>query len=118
MGFQAAYSEGRPTPALAVCTVLGADSVAAHYPNYNLALQPMTAQDLPDSRSCNFDGTSGSGKCNSGICEEYGGVRQLRHHFEPSLRDVWALYHPTRAVFCALLGYHAYWMLIGACDPM
>ena len=45
-------------------------------------------------------------------------VRQLRHHFGPPLRDVWALYHPTRAVFCALLGYHAYWMLIGACDPM
>ena len=34
-----------------------------------------------------------------------------------SLR-VWALYHPTHAVYCALLGYHAYWMLIGACDPM
>ena len=45
-------------------------------------------------------------------------VRQLRHHFGPSLRDVWALYHPTHAVHCALLGYHAYWMRIGACDPM
>ena len=47
-----------------------------------------------------------------------GSVRQLRHHFGPSLRVVWALYHPTHAVHCALLGYHAYWMLIGACDPM
>ena len=46
------------------------------------------------------------------------GVRQLRHHFGPSLRDLWALYHPTHAVCCALLGYHAYWMRIGACDPM
>ena len=45
-------------------------------------------------------------------------VRQLRHHFGPSLRDTWALYHPTHAVYCALLGHHAYWMLIGACDPM
>ena len=45
-------------------------------------------------------------------------VRQLRHHFGPSLRDVWALCHPTHAVYCALLGCHAYWMLIGACDPM
>ena len=46
------------------------------------------------------------------------GVRQLRHHFGPSLWVVWALYHPTHAVHCALLGCHAYWMLIGACDPM
>ena len=38
--------------------------------------------------------------------------------FGPSLRDIWALYHPTRAVYCALLDYYAYWMLIGACDPM
>ena len=45
-------------------------------------------------------------------------VRQLRHHFGPSFRDIWALYHPTHAVYCALRGYHAYWMLIGACDPM
>ena len=45
-------------------------------------------------------------------------VRQLRHHFGPSLRVVWALYRPTHAVYCALLGYHAYWMLIGTCDPM
>ena len=45
-------------------------------------------------------------------------VRQLRHHFGPSFRDIWALYHPTHAVHCALLGYHAYWMLSGACDPM
>ena len=35
-------------------------------------------------------------------------VRQLRHHFGPSLRDIWALCHPTHAVRCALLGYHAY----------
>ena len=45
-------------------------------------------------------------------------VRQLRHHFGPSLRDAWALYNHTHAVYYALLGYHAYWMLIGACDPM
>ena len=45
-------------------------------------------------------------------------VRQLRHHFGPSLRDVWALYHPPHAVDCALLGYRAYWMLIGVCDSM
>ena len=45
-------------------------------------------------------------------------VRQLRHHLEPSLRAFWALYHPTHAVHCALLGCHADWMLIGACDPM
>ena len=45
-------------------------------------------------------------------------VQGLRHHFGPSLRDIWALDHPTHAVFCALLGGHAYWMLIGACDPM
>ena len=32
-------------------------------------------------------------------------VRQLRHHFGPSLRVVWALYHPTHAVYCALLGF-------------
>ena len=54
------------------------------------------------------------GRPDLGVCE----VRQLRHHFGPSLRDVWALYHPTHAVYCALLGCHAYWMPIGACDPM
>ena len=47
-----------------------------------------------------------------------GYVRQLRHHFGPSFRDIWAPYHPTHAVDCALLGCHAYWVLIGACDPM
>ena len=46
------------------------------------------------------------------------GVRHLRHPFGPSFRDVRALYHPTHAVCCALLGCHAYWMLIGACDLM
>ena len=62
--------------------------------------------------------------CGEGALRSYdehffcGEVRQLRHHFGPSLRVVWALYHPTHAVYCALLGYHAYWMLIGACDPM
>ena len=49
---------------------------------------------------------------------ELAGVRQLRHHLGPSLRDIWALYHPTHAVYCALLGYPAYWMLVGACDPI
>ena len=28
--------------------------------------------------------------------------------FGPSFRDIWALDHPTHAVFCALLGGHAY----------
>ena len=45
-------------------------------------------------------------------------ARQFRHHFGPSLRDIWALYHPTHAVHCALLACHAFWMLIVACDPM
>ena len=45
-------------------------------------------------------------------------VKGLRHHFGPSFRDIWALCHPTHAVYCALLGCHAYWILIGACDPM
>ena len=46
-------------------------------------------------------------------------VRQLRHHFGPSLKDTWARYHhPTHAVGCVLLGCHAYWMPVGACDPM
>ena len=45
-------------------------------------------------------------------------VRQLRHHFGPSLRVFGALYHPTHAMYCVLLGYLSYWMLIGACDPM
>ena len=45
-------------------------------------------------------------------------VQGLRHHFGPSLRDIWALYHPTHAVYCAILGYHACGMLIGAYDPM
>ena len=45
-------------------------------------------------------------------------VRQLRHHLGPSLRHTWVLYCPPHAVYCALLGCHAYWMLIGACDPM
>lgn len=26
--------------------------------------------------------------------------------------------HPTRAVWCILLGLHPQWMLIGVCDPM
>ena len=45
-------------------------------------------------------------------------VRQLRHHLGPSLMDFCAFYRPTHAVYGALFGYHAYWMLIGACDPM
>ena len=65
-------------------------------------------------------------------------VRQLRHHLGPSLWDIlgpplWDILalHPfppphthttttthTHTVYCALLGYRAYWMLIGACDPM
>ena len=36
------------------------------------------------------------------------GVRQLRHHFGPSLRDIRALHYPLRAVRCALLGGCAY----------
>ena len=32
--------------------------------------------------------------------------------------DFCAFYRPTHAVYGALFGYHAYWMLIGACDPM
>ena len=72
----------------------------------------------------------GPGKCNCrGVVRSADGgttfgeltfdpVRQLRHHFGPSLRDIWALYHPKHAVYCALLGYQACWMLIGACDPM
>ena len=55
---------------------------------------------------------------NADAAAYFAGVRQLRHHFGPALRDIWALYHPTHAVYCALLGYHAYRMLIGACDPM
>ena len=34
------------------------------------------------------------------------------------VRDIRALYHPKHAVYCALLGYQADWMLIRACDPM
>ena len=45
-------------------------------------------------------------------------VRQLRHRFGPPRRDIWAFYHPAHAMSWALLGYRAYWMLIGACDPM
>ena len=45
-------------------------------------------------------------------------VRQLGHHFGPSLKDIWALYHPPHAVYGAPLGYHVHWMLIGACGPM
>ena len=41
-------------------------------------------------------------------------VQGLRHHFGPSLRDIWALYHATHAVWCALLGVRAHWMRIGA----
>jgi hypothetical protein len=68
-------SELRPKPALSVCTVLGEESVETHYPGFRLAgyPQPMTERDLPNGRSCNFDGTSGSGKCNAGACEKYGG---------------------------------------------
>ena len=39
-------------------------------------------------------------------------VRQFRHHFGPSLMDVWAFYHPTHAVCCALLS-NLVAMLIG-----
>ena len=45
-------------------------------------------------------------------------VRQLRHHFGPFPTLFQARWHPRRAVCCALLGAHAYRMLIGACNPM
>ena len=34
----------------------------------------------------------------AGQCSVPSPVQGLRHHFGPSLRDVWALYHPTHAV--------------------
>ena len=82
-------SGGRPTPALSVCTVLNSASVRAHYPNYDQdnALPPIAARDLPDGRSCNFDGAAGSGKCNTGVCEEYGG--DLADTFDPDAVAGW-----------------------------
>ena len=46
------------------------------------------------------------------------GTGQLRHHFGPFLKDFSAMYHPIHAVCYVLLSARAYWMLIGACNPM
>ena len=82
-------SEGRGLSALSVCTVLGAAEMASHYPNYNVSQlrYPLTPRSLPDGRSCNFDGPAGSGKCNAGSCEEYGG--DLGDTFDPDAVAGW-----------------------------
>ena len=46
------------------------------------------------------------------------GVRQLRHHFGPFLALFSAPRHPARPVCYALLGAHAYRVLISAWNPM
>ena len=48
----------------------------------------------------------------------YGNFDIILAIFGPPERVVWALDHPTHAVDGALLGCHADWMLIGACDLM
>ena len=57
-----------------------------------------------------------------GMCTTIGYTFPLYGNFDTILdrlcRDFWALYHPAHAVHRALLGCHAYWMPIGACDPM
>ena len=45
-------------------------------------------------------------------------VRQLRHHFGPFLALFSAPHHPARPVCYALLGAHAYRVLISAWNPM
>ena len=49
-------------------------------------------------------------------------VKGLRHHFDIILAHFSRLAQPrpsSRAVWCTLfLARYAYWMLIGACDPM
>ena len=50
--------------------------------------------------------------------EELAGVQGLRHHFGPFPTNSSAAYHPSRGVWRALLGGHAYGVLIGACNPM
>ena len=43
---------------------------------------------------------------------------RVQHYSAPFPRCCSAQTAPSRAVWCDLLGAHACWMLIGACDPM
>ena len=45
-------------------------------------------------------------------------VRQLQRYLGPFLAHFPAACHPSRAVYCSLVGGHVCGMLIGACDPM
>ena len=88
-------------------------------------------------RSVHFNQNTGS----SSIVAEYGkldvigdldlsgtGIRSTSVHVQGLRHHFWTIsgghlgslppHTPTHAVYCALFGYHAYWMLIGACNPM
>ena len=73
--------------------------------------------DAEESQDRASDGEP-AGATVDGICGADSTVRGFRHHSGPHLTCSPATCHPSRAVWCALLGGHAYGMLIGACHPM